>query len=249
MTGGTSLAYSAANILAVEGYNNEGNSPYVSTNLRQYLGGVPMPRLTVDNLSMDFTQTVQDASITVSARVTQFNAPLTALRTATLLNTGVADGSEFYIMLTSVSPYDLHVTDPVSGNNFDFAPGTTGYVFYRYTGGSYVIIGNGYFSGSAQLDEGGTTFTVTGGTSPVGSYRAGTFASSTSGTMSAVITMNGSNGLTANHGWDCHCTDLTTSADALLCKQTASSTTTATLGWHDRQWRYDLIVMHALLTG
>lgn len=71
----------------------------------------------------------------------------------------------------------------------------------------------------------GTTFSVSGCSfsAPVGGPTAGTFTSGTTGTCTVTITP----GLTASHGWACGANDLTTPADAI--KQTASSTTTATL--------------------
>ena len=88
----------------------------------------------------------------------------------------------------------------------------------------------GMLSSNGAIVNTGTHFTLTGGSYVSGGATGGTFTSGTTGTMSAVVTLNGATGLTAPTGWDCHCTDFTTAADALLCKQTASSATTATLG-------------------
>lgn len=71
----------------------------------------------------------------------------------------------------------------------------------------------------------GTTFTASGCTNStlIGGGTAGTFVSGTTGTCTVIITT----GLTATHGWSCAANDLTTPADTI--KQTASSTTTATV--------------------
>lgn len=74
----------------------------------------------------------------------------------------------------------------------------------------------------------GTKFTITGCTAGTtnGGATAGTFVSGTTGTCTVVITMNGATGLTAPNGWSCWVNDETT---ANLMRQTASSTTTATV--------------------
>lgn len=72
---------------------------------------------------------------------------------------------------------------------------------------------------------GAATFTATGCTNStlVGGATAGSYHSGTTGTCTVVITT----GLTAPNGWACFANDLTTTSDTI--KQTASSTTTATL--------------------
>ena len=77
--------------------------------------------------------------------------------------------------------------------------------------------------------SGGVKFTMSGcaATAPVGGAIAGTFTSGTTGTCTNVITMNGSQGMTAANGWDCSASDRTTPANKI--STTASTTTTATL--------------------
>lgn len=72
----------------------------------------------------------------------------------------------------------------------------------------------------------GSTFTTTGcsATTPVGGPTAGTIVSGTTGACSIVVTMGG--GLAAPTGWACAPSNRTT---ANLIRQSASSTTTATL--------------------
>ncbi|MFZ3343379.1 MAG: hypothetical protein WA213_21050 [Terriglobales bacterium] len=82
----------------------------------------------------------------------------------------------------------------------------------------------------AATIAGGTKFTVSGcsATTTVGGASAGQFDSGTTGTCTVTITFNGATGLTAPNGWYCApANDFTTPADSL--KQTASTTTTATL--------------------
>jgi hypothetical protein len=74
----------------------------------------------------------------------------------------------------------------------------------------------------------GTKFTSNAGcseTALVGGATAGSFTSGTTGTCTVTITMGGS--ATAPNGWACFANDLTTPSDTI--KQTATSTTTATL--------------------
>lgn len=76
----------------------------------------------------------------------------------------------------------------------------------------------------------GTTFTSNAGcgdTTLTGGATAGKYTSVTAGTCTTVITMG--NTATAPNGWSCTATDLTTAADAGNIKQTATTTTTASL--------------------
>jgi hypothetical protein len=76
----------------------------------------------------------------------------------------------------------------------------------------------------------GTTFTSNAGcgdTTLVGGATAGKYTSVTAGTCTTVITMG--NSATAPNGWSCTATDLTTAADAGNVKQTATTTTSASL--------------------
>jgi hypothetical protein len=76
----------------------------------------------------------------------------------------------------------------------------------------------------------GTTFTSNAGcgdTTLVGGATAGKYTSVTAGTCTTVITMG--NSATAPNGWSCTATDLTTAADAGNIKQTATTTTSASL--------------------
>lgn len=84
----------------------------------------------------------------------------------------------------------------------------------------------GAYKGAGVIST-GTKFTITGcsaGTTIGGSY-AGSFVSGTTGTCTAVVTINGATGLTAPNGWSCWSSDETTGN---LFRQTASNTTTAT---------------------
>lgn len=78
------------------------------------------------------------------------------------------------------------------------------------------------------IQSNGTKFTITGCTAgtTVGGATAGTFVSGTTGVCTVVITMNGVTGLVATNGWSCGVSNQTT---ANLIRQSASSTTTATV--------------------
>lgn len=85
----------------------------------------------------------------------------------------------------------------------------------------------GNFSAPSYTSN-GTKFTITGcsaGTT-VGGATAGRFSSGTTGACTVVITMAGATGITAPNGWACAVNDDTT---ANLYRQTATSTTTATV--------------------
>ena len=76
----------------------------------------------------------------------------------------------------------------------------------------------------------GTTFTSNAGcgdTTLVGGATAGKYTSVTAGSCTTVITMG--NAATAPNGWNCTATDLTTAADNGNIRQTATTTTTASL--------------------
>lgn len=79
---------------------------------------------------------------------------------------------------------------------------------------------------ASTLLTAGTTFSISGcsATSATGSSTAGTLVSGTTGACTVVITMGAS--LTATTGWACAVSNRTT---ANLFRQSASSTTTATL--------------------
>jgi len=87
---------------------------------------------------------------------------------------------------------------------------------------------------TASVISTGTKFSTTTGTSCgtvgtlTGGASAGTYVSGAS-TCTVVLLFGGATGATAPNGWSCRATDLTTSADAFLQKQTASTATTATL--------------------
>lgn len=118
----------------------------------------------------------------------------------------------------------------------------------EYTGSSIRAATNTVLvSGSAGLDvTAGTPFTigqrvVFSGATPTISSGFGTSPSVTAGYATAFRVNVGTGGtansgvialgITATNGWNCTCADLTTqSATVFLCKQTASSTTTATIG-------------------
>lgn len=74
----------------------------------------------------------------------------------------------------------------------------------------------------------GTKFTVSGCSvsSTTGGAAAGQFTSGTTGTCTAVITINGASGATAPNGWSCWSSDEVTGN---LFRQTANTATTATL--------------------
>ena len=126
--------------------------------------------------------------------------------------------------------------------------GTTPNKYLKVSSGNFYITNSAYSSNILTLDDSGdltiagtlstagvisrgTKFTTTGCSvsATAGGAAAGTYTSGTAGTCTVVITINGATGTTAPNGWYCHATDLTTAADALLQKQTASSTTTATI--------------------
>ena len=103
-------------------------------------------------------------------------------------------------------------------------------------GGGAVVFPNltagvlGLFSNaSGQVVNITTKFTATGCSlsATVGSGNVGRFTSGTTGTCTAVITINGATGLAAPNGWNCWASDRTTPADVII--QTADSTTTATI--------------------
>lgn len=72
----------------------------------------------------------------------------------------------------------------------------------------------------------GTSPSVTAGKAYAFRVNVGTGGTANSGVIAL--------GTTATNGWNCTCTDLTTqTANVFLCKQTASSTTTATIGNFD----------------
>jgi hypothetical protein len=104
------------------------------------------------------------------------------------------------------------------------ASGTTG--FNISAGTPFTIQSKPIISGSTPtISSGfGTSPSVTAGTSTAAfRVNVGTGGSATSG----VIALN----TTATTGWNCFCTDVTTaSATVNQCKQTATSTTTATIG-------------------
>lgn len=72
----------------------------------------------------------------------------------------------------------------------------------------------------------GTSPSVTAGKAYAFRVNVGTGGTANNGTIAL--------GTTATNGWNCTCTDITTqTANVFLCKQTASSTTTATIGNFD----------------
>lgn len=72
----------------------------------------------------------------------------------------------------------------------------------------------------------GTGASVTAGKAYAFRVNVGTGGTANSGVIAL--------GTTATNGWNCHCTDITTqSSTVFLCKQTASSTTTVTIGNFD----------------
>jgi hypothetical protein len=92
----------------------------------------------------------------------------------------------------------------------------------QYTG----LISVSGFVQTPALQVLGTQFTVSGcGTSPLGGSTAGQFASTISGTCTAVITTN----VNTSHGYSCWANDLTTSSNSASWSQTASTQTTITL--------------------
>lgn len=69
----------------------------------------------------------------------------------------------------------------------------------------------------------GTSPSITAGKATAFRVNVGTGGSATSGVIAL--------GTTATTGWNCTCTDITTATDTVyLCKQTANSTTTVTIG-------------------
>ena len=233
MTGGNAVAYSAPELVSAENINLTGS--HITNNPRSQLGNVAMPRITADNLSMDYSLTNGDSDLTMAAgttaaRVVIYNTTLTANRTVTLPNSGINDGNEFTILRTAGGAFSLQVSDPVSAVNFTFPANTTGWVKYRALGtGSYAIVGSGFNVTQPGIVTGGTKFTTTGCSvsATSGGATAGTYTSGTTGTCTVVVTMNGATGLTAPNGWACYASDRTTAADTQV--NTTSTTTTATI--------------------
>lgn len=95
----------------------------------------------------------------------------------------------------------------------------------------YLNLGGPPVTAQAFISQSQTTFGISGctATGPVGGGSAGQFVSGTTGSCTVVVTPHGlfSGTITAPHGWTCWGNDLTTTTDTI--KQTASSTTTATL--------------------
>ncbi len=179
-------------------------------------GAAPAATSGISGLSIPaqtFTTTAASSSVT-SAGMNSFGIPtLTASNawTITNLSTLYIDGPPVAGSgVTASNTYALHVN--AGNSNF-------GGAIYDST----KIQSPGIISG------GGTKFTASGcsNSTTVGGSTAGSFASGTTGTCTVVVTMNGATGLAAPNGWACAANDLTTTADTI--KQTASSTTTATL--------------------
>lgn len=170
-----------------------------------------------------------------------------------------ANGSLIYVAsqqqsVLSIVPFGTGTTTPLTaiqsglatGNQVrvqmgaNFSSFNSGLLFFQYQGGAGStsnryglqipgapanwVDGTGMWN-TAGVAINGTAFTASGCTNSAifGGATAGQFTSGTTGTCTVVITP----GLTAVHGWACFSNDLTTPADTI--KQTASSTTTATL--------------------
>lgn len=130
----------------------------------------------------------------------------------------------------SLADSDAYLSRTAS-NTIRQGTGTAGTfkVFQSWAVGNIVVgsDGNIAFSGTAPTVSSGfgTTPSITAGTSTSFRLNVGTGGSASSGVIGLP---------TAGTGWNCHCADLTTqSSTVFLCKQTASSTTTATIGNFD----------------
>lgn len=145
----------------------------------------------------------------------------------------------------SVSQYNWLIdTNNSHSNFFELAPSTaaggstfaTPVFVVHQSGAVGVGINSGisgvgvYIAGKSQSywdQRSGTTFSVSGCATTsalTGGATAGSFATTTTGTCTAVVTMGSS--ATATNGWSCTVSDQTTGN---LMRQTASTTTTATL--------------------
>jgi hypothetical protein len=106
-----------------------------------------------------------------------------------------------------------------------YTSGNTSTPYITTTG---VFVPSTSFLDAPVLMSTGTKFTFASNgcsaSSTVGGAAAGTFVSGTTGTCSVTININGATGFVANNGYDCHATDLTTTADQISF--TGSTTTT-----------------------